>query len=104
MQLCGSFSWLIFICLAPIFQGVKIDKLLNGSKEFIFLTVVALEMEKKDTISVVVAADDKILHQKHESFTCELALIKLSWLDKYKVKKILETRNLNDFWTTTMSY
>ena len=30
---------------------------------------------------------DKILHQNHESFTCEPALIKFSWLNKYKLRK-----------------
>ena len=27
--------------------------------------------------------EDKTFHQKHESYILELALIKLSWLDKY---------------------
>ena len=31
--------------------------------------------------------EEDILHQKHKSFTFELPLIKLSWLEKYKVTK-----------------
>ena len=31
--------------------------------------------------------EEKILHQKHESFTLKLPLIKLRWLDQYKTTK-----------------
>ena len=35
MQLWDSFSWLIFICLSPLFRKVRIDKLHERIKYFI---------------------------------------------------------------------
>ena len=49
-------------------------------KQFVSLTMVAMEIGKKQIISV-------ILHQKHKSFTFELPMIKLTWLEKYKATK-----------------
>ena len=54
-------------------------------------TMFALEMLKKRYFSYSNSCkEDRVSHQKHESFTFELPLIKLSGLDKYKAAKNID--------------
>ena len=56
---------------------------------FVSLTMFAMEMGKNNYFSYHSNSSkgENILHQKHESFTFELPLIKFSWPEKYKAKK-----------------
>ena len=57
-------------------------------KGFVSLTMVDMEKEEKETIKVINSCkEDNILHEKHEPFTFELPLMKLSWLERYKATK-----------------
>ena len=79
MQLRDNFFLLIFICFIPLFQGVAITNCLISFKKFVFLTVVAVEMGKRQYFGYQTntCEEDKILHQSHESFTYKMTLIKL---------------------------
>ena len=62
-------------------------------KKFVSLTVVATEMGKRHYFSYLGSSckENEIFNEKHESYTFELPLIKLSWLDKYKARKNVTT-------------
>ena len=65
-------------------------------KEFVSLTMVAMEMGKRHYFSYHSNSykEEKIFHQKYESFTFELPLIKLSWPDKYHARKNVVTSKI----------
>ena len=63
---------------------------ISALKEFVSLIMLAIEIEKKRDYFRYHSnscKEEKILHQKHKSFTFELSLTKLSWLEKYKLTK-----------------
>ena len=66
----------MFICLIPLFQKVRIHKLLNYVEGICILNNVAMEIGKIYCFSYHrnCCREDKILHQKHECSTFELPL------------------------------
>ena len=76
-----------------LFQGVRINKLHTLIEEIFLLNNGCYRNEKKKTnyFNYHSCKADKILHQKHEYFTYDLVLLKLSWLDQYKARKNVAT-------------
>ena len=62
-------------------------------QEIFFIAMVAMEMGKRHYFDYQSNSckEDKIFHQKHQSYTFKLPLIKLSWLDKYQTRKNVAT-------------
>ena len=71
--------FLYFVCLTPLFQAFRTDKLYNSVEEIFSLPMFAMEIRKLHYYSYHSNSckEEKILHQKHESFTLKLPLIKL---------------------------
>ena len=93
------------LCLIPFFQGyIRLISCIIEKKDFVSLkTMVTVGIRKRHYFIYHSDScrEDKILHQKHESYTFELLLIKLSWLDKSKTKGKVLTLQKGTFWKKT---
>ena len=80
------------LIILPGFFSHKYYGIGDGTKEFVSLTVVAMEKKKRHYFSYHSNScnDDKISHQKHESFTFELPLIKLRYIFSQRVQNFIK--------------
>ena len=87
------------LCNLPLhFQGqLGLFSCMIALKECFSLTMVAMEIAERRYFNYQSShyEEDKIFHQKHESYTFKLSLIKLSWLGKYQGRKNVATSRRN---------
>ena len=89
IHLCNNFSWVVYIFHLYIFALICCIILF---KKFACLTMVPMETGKRHILSHTSNdyKEEKMLHQKHESYRFELPLKKIvSWLEKcYSTKNV----------------